>query len=298
MSGAIGQAKRECAGEDRAMTKPLDGESVTIGSGFSADSFRAQEVGTEMDPLVLVDHYVMTEPTFGTHPHAGLSAVSLLFQDSTGRFRNRDSLGNDVDLLPGDLYWLNSGCGALHNESPRDGSRTHGLQIFINVPQELRYDEPSSLLVRRQAMPVLATAEYRVWVALGESQGVGGASPPGSPVTILDGQVQAKGEFAHELASGRSAWIHAVEGGLDVSMPGNSAGLRERQAIAIDNSGGSESITLRLLASERPHAHFVLLEGMAVREPYVQQGPFVMRSKQDIEATVRAYEAGRFGSIY
>jgi redox-sensitive bicupin YhaK (pirin superfamily) len=37
-----------------------------------------------MDPLVMVDHYVMTEPTFGVHPHAGMSAVSLLFEDGRG----------------------------------------------------------------------------------------------------------------------------------------------------------------------------------------------------------------------
>ena len=95
-------------------TEPLDGNELTIGSGFEAQSFRAQDIAKLMDPLVMVDHYVMTQPTFGPHPHAGMSAVSLLFEDSEGLFHNRDSLGNDFDLQPGDLYWLSAGRGAVH----------------------------------------------------------------------------------------------------------------------------------------------------------------------------------------
>lgn len=209
------------------VTAPADGESLSIRAGFSARSFRARDIGPAMDPLVLVDHYVMTEPTFGTHPHAGLSAVSLLLQDSEGRFHNRDSLGNDFDLLPGDLYWLKAGSGAVHNESPREGSRIHGLQIFVNVPQELRYEEPSSLLVRRQDMPVLSNNEHRVYVALGESNGVASATSPGLPMTILDGQLTHNGSFEHELTAGRNAWVQAIDGAIEVSVSASNTKLQK-----------------------------------------------------------------------
>ncbi|MCW8125523.1 hypothetical protein ACFR96_14635 [Microbulbifer halophilus] len=54
----------------------------------------------------MVDHYTMTEPTFGAHPHAGIAAVSVLFESSSGQHNNRDSLSNDLNLLPDELYWL------------------------------------------------------------------------------------------------------------------------------------------------------------------------------------------------
>ena len=87
------------------VSEPISGHDLTIETGFKAQSFRARDIGETMDPLVMVDHFVATEPTFGVHPHAGMSAVSLLFEDSEGLFHNRDSLGNDFDLKPGDLYW-------------------------------------------------------------------------------------------------------------------------------------------------------------------------------------------------
>ncbi|MFK7887458.1 MAG: pirin family protein [Gammaproteobacteria bacterium] len=297
MSMATERVTDKDVGNVQAETGPAYGEPLSIGNGFSARGFRARNVGPAMDPLVLVDHYVMTEPTFGTHPHAGLSAVSLIFPDSKGRFHNRDSLGNDFDLLPGDLYWLKAGRGALHNESPREGSRIHGLQVFVNVPQEFRYEEPSSLLIRRQDMPVIRNSQHSVRVALGESNGVTGATSPGLPMTILDGRLARNGSFEHELTAGRNAWVHAIDGEIDVAVLANEARLRNGQAIAIDNSEGSESITVCVSARNRSQAQFALLDGRAVKEPYVQRGPFVMGSIDEIESALRALDEGRFGSI-
>jgi len=91
-----------------------DGRKIKIGDGFEAQSYQHADFEGLMDPLIMVDHFVMTQPTFGTHAHAGLSAVTVMFEDSEGAFRNRDSLGNDLDLAPGDLYWFKAARGALH----------------------------------------------------------------------------------------------------------------------------------------------------------------------------------------
>ena len=201
------------------ISAPLLGDAVSIGQGFKAESFRAEQVGTAMDPLVMVDHYTMTTPTFGAHPHAGMSAISLIFEDSEGRFHNRDSLGNDFDLLPGDLYWLSAGSGAVHDESPREHSRIHGLQVFVNAPQAQRFKSPSSLLVRKHDMPTINNADYQVKVVLGQSNDVVGATSPGLPMTILDGHIHSLKNFSHSLKSNRSIWVHAIKAPLKLSAP-------------------------------------------------------------------------------
>lgn len=288
-----GNAKHATAS---TLVGPVTGESVRIGGGFSARSFRAREVGGAMDPLVLVDHYVMTEPTFGTHPHAGMSAVSLLLDDCEGRFHNRDSLGNDFDLMPGDLYWLKAGRGAVHNESPREGSRIHGLQVFVNLPTNFRYDTPSSLLVRRQDMPVLHSSQYNVRLAMGSSNGVCGAESPAQPMTILSGDLLAGGRFEHEIATGRTAWIHAIGGDLEVATGDARTKLREGQGAAVGHSKAGSRL-LCVTAQNATAARFALLEGVALEEPYVQQGPFVMGSAEELEAIKSDYENGLFGSV-
>ncbi len=277
-----------------SISEPMSGSDLNIGDGFRARSFRAAEAGEAMDPLVMVDHYVMTEPTFGTHPHAGMSAVSLLFEDSEGLFHNRDSLGNDFDLQPGDLYWLSAGRGALHNESPRPAARIHGLQVFVNVPQVQRFDPPVSLLVRSTEMPVITNTDSRVKVVLGESNGVCGVVSPSISMTILDGTVRRGGTFSHQAAPNRGIWVQSVEGRLDVVAGEKTTHLDSRQGVAI-KTNGQTNITIRS-ASDEP-VHFAMFDGAEVAETYVQDGPFVMGSLEQI-ATIKAdYESGQLGSI-
>ena len=77
------------------------GETMTRGAGFEALSFIHRQLDGLMDPLIMVDHFTMTEPTFAPHAHAGLSAVSVLFEDSTGSFRNQGLAGQRHRTGPG-----------------------------------------------------------------------------------------------------------------------------------------------------------------------------------------------------
>lgn len=277
-----------------SISEPLQGADLSVGSGFKARSFRARDIGDVMDPLVMVDHYVMTEPTFGVHPHAGMSAVSLLFEDSEGLFHNRDSLGSDFDLQPGDLYWLQAGSGAVHDESPRMDSRIHGLQVFVNVPQSRRFEAPASLLVRSKDMPVVNAAGYRVKVALGESNGVSGPVSPSIPMTILDGTIQPGGCFSHESASNRGVWVQAIEGNLKIIVGEDVRHLTPGQALAINTDAGA-AISISNPSAES--VHFAMFDGTRIGESYVQDGPFVMGSRNQIADIKAAYEAGRLGDI-
>lgn len=294
---AIDHHSNSARSEGLRVSSPVAGNELSIRTGFKARSFRATELEAAMDPLVMVDHYVMTEPTFGVHPHAGMSAVSLLFEDGTGLFHNRDSLGNDFDLEPGDLYWLKAGGGALHDEAPRPGSRIHGLQVFVNLPQRQRHDAPESLLVRRGDMPVVSGNNYRVHVALGGSNGVTGKSGLDSSMTILDGHVSRQGEFSHRLRTHRNAWIHAIDGDLRISVEGSLQTLMPGEALTVSSPAGDTATEILLQSDAGETAHFALFDAEPLNEPYVQQGPLVMGSLSEIEEAQAAYAAGRFGSI-
>ena len=182
---------------DLQFSQSVAGKPLNIGEGFEALSFKHDQFGGLMDPLVMLDHYTMTRPTFGAHPHAGMSALSILFEDSEGVFNNRDSIGNNIDLLPGDAYWLMAGSGAVHDEKPAEGSRIHGLQIFVNLPQRHKYDAPASRHVSSSEIPVITGEGYRVRVVLGDSNGTSGLQSPALPLTALDTFLDAGGTYTH-----------------------------------------------------------------------------------------------------
>ncbi len=287
---------------------PISGHPLKIGSGFTAISFREADFTGAMDPLVMVDHYRMKESTFGAHPHAGLSAVSILFEDSSGKFHNRDSLGNSIDLSPGDLYWLKAGSGAVHDEAPREGARIHGLQVFVNLPARTKRDTPDSLHVKATDVPVLETDDYRVRIVLGESNSVSGATSPAQPMTILDGQLRADSAFTHVTGSGENVWVYAIEGDLDLTIEsghstqevrlkaGESIAIEASRSADLSNSylhdsdlrdGGNTSIRLRSGTSSG--AHFALFSATPLNEAFVQKGPFVMNNKAEITEVEARY---------
>ncbi len=278
---------------DIDMSGIVEGEPLAIGSGFSARSFRHAAFGGLMDPLVMLDHFTMTEPTFGAHPHAGMSAVSILFEDSEGQFNNRDSLGNDIDLLPGDLYWLKAGRGAVHDEAPRPGSRTHALQVFVNLPSRLKQDAPEALHVAAGDMPSIRNGGARVRVVLGQSNDVTGASSPALPFTILDAHFRAGSRYTHTLPAGRAAVLVPIRGQAEVVVDGAVTKLETGHAIALRNRDEARPLTIRA----RAEAQLALLQGMPVQERFVQQGPFVMSTIEDVDAVSKAHAAGLLGRI-
>lgn len=275
------------------LSEPTQAQRLHIGDGFEALSFKHDQFHGLMDPLLMVDRFTMTEPTFGAHPHAGMSAVSMLFEDSEGHFHSRDSLGNDVDLLPGDLYWLKAGRGAVHDEAPLSGARTHALQIFVNLPARNKYDAPESLHVPGATMPVIVGDGHRVRVVLGETRGVVGASSPALPLTILDVQLEAGSGYTHDLPASQGAWLHAVRGDASIRIDGRTTQLSDGEAIALRN--GSTNATIEIHSSAG--SQVVLLAGPPIDERFVQQGPFVMSTRDEIRAVAADYAAGRLGSI-
>ncbi|WP_167647905.1 pirin family protein [Mameliella alba] len=266
------------------------GEKMARGEGFEALSFIHRQLDGLMDPLIMVDHFTMTAPNFAPHAHAGLSAVSVLFEDSTGRFRNRDSLGNDIDLAPGDLYWLKAARGAVHDEAPTPGSRTHALQIFVNLPSAQKLDAPDARHVAATEMPVIEGPGHRVRVMTGQSNGVVGATPPALPFTILDIALRAGGSFTHRADPGEAAWLHVISGEVEAELDGVRHRLSSDTALA---THCAEEI--HLLSGEGGQA--VLLGGTPLREPFVQKGPFAMRDADQLAQVIAAHEAGELGSI-
>lgn len=273
---------------------PVKGSPLSVGSGFTGVGFRHGQFYGAMDPFIMVDHYTMTAPTFGAHPHAGLSAVTVLFEDTDGKFNNRDSLGNDFDINPGDLYWLSAGSGAVHDEAPREGATIHGLQIFVNLPGHMKHQAPSSLHVKREDMPTLKGQGYRVRLVLGQSNGVETDAASVWPATILDGFADKASVFEHRIQTGFNAWIYAVEGDIEYQVRGEWFTLHQGESSAIVGTEG-EPVTIRGKSSSS--SHFAVLSGETINENFVQNGPFGMSTQQEIDEVVARYNAGELGSL-
>lgn len=285
-------------------------QAQPVGEACSIRQFRHTDFPLGMSPLVLVDHFVMTGPTFAPHPHAGISAVTLLFEDSQGVMQSLDSVRNDHEIRAGDLHWTLAGKGIVHTQQPVGPARLNGLQMFVNLPERLKGLPPATSLLRAWEMPIIQSDAGRVRVVSGAYDGW--ESPPlgPEPLLILDIWLRPGATRLVPLPDGWNAWVYAVQGDLGLRarhQPGPGAAPAARRQgedpdFAVLHTGSAVAASadgdgMLLLIAGRAPAHIVLIAGPVIDEPVIQRGPFVMASQRALDEAMRAYDAGDFGLI-
>jgi redox-sensitive bicupin YhaK (pirin superfamily) len=272
---------------------------LNIGAGFNADGIRGSSA--VIDPYLMADHFWMTHPTFGPHPHAGFSAVTYLFADSKTHIHSYDTTQDDKNhhvIHPGDAHWFIAASGAMHNEPIAEpGKLLHGLQLFVNLAAADKYGTPRTLHIKHADMAQHTQAGgAHVKLAWGlyndgahAMQGAASAKPP-TDSTLLDITLPAASAFRYTLSAGQTALVIPAMGDIAI---GDTA-LTLHQAVAIDpiNRSGGE-----LIITAAKDAQCVVLLGTPLNEPVAQQGPFAMNTRAQLEDAIRRYQAGEMGRL-
>lgn len=249
------------------------------------------EPSFSLDPFLNLDDFMMSEPTFPPHPHAGFSAVTYMFEDSEGAFLNRDSLGDRSRIEPGALHWTQAARGMMHEEVPeRGGVACHGLQMFVNLRDEHKRAPPAAYHASRAEVPDVRPAEgARVRVLAGAFGGV--ASPMAkllTPLTFLEVHLDAGVTVELEAPEGHNAFAMIIRGGGAV---GGEA-VRAHEAVRFARDGEHVRV-------EGGPAGMQLLfgEGAPLGEPVVFGGPFAMTRAEDLDDARARYARGEMGRL-
>jgi redox-sensitive bicupin YhaK (pirin superfamily) len=210
------------------------------GSHFRAYGLR----GTLIDPFLGVDHAWMSAPTFPPHPHAGFSAVSYLFLDSETGINNRDNIGTRNLIRPGGLHWTTAGRGVVHEEVPAETGKTvHSLQIFVDLPADLKNVEPFPLILEPQDVPVVHLPGVKVRVPVGSLAQARSPLAPPTDVTMLDISLEEGAELTVPILSGHCAFVMPIFG--TVVVDGQSFDLNDLKLPVFPAHDSPHPISIR-----------------------------------------------------
>ena len=159
----------------RPVARVIAPEPVVEGAGVHL----RRSIGTRgldnLDPFLLLDHFESTAPAeyeagFPVHPHRGIETVTLM---RTGEVRHADSLGHRGSIGPGDIQWMTSGSGILHEEMPQVRPEgIAGLQLWLNLPAAEKMSRPKYRDLVADRLPVVeADGGARIRVIAGEAGG-------------------------------------------------------------------------------------------------------------------------------
>jgi redox-sensitive bicupin YhaK (pirin superfamily) len=266
-------------------------EPGSIGTGFKAAGLRGP-----LDPFISVDHFLMSEPTFPPHPHAGFNVLTYMLPRSAGSFVNRASFDQPAVIDAGDLHWTVAGSGMVHEEVPqRIGVVCDGLQIFINLRAEQKFIQPASL---HQLARDTAEVEFeggRVKAVLGEVtiQGATARSPlrPPTPVTMLDIEMEPESFLSLPVAAGHNAFALVISGSVLFGDKGPVFGADS--GATFGTSSTARVIDVHAAAASQ----VIFFAGDPIAEPLVAQGPFVMNTAAQLHDAMVAFRSGRMGSL-
>jgi len=260
--------------------------------GFSALQYVDLKVlGVHASPLAVLDDFRVQERPFSPHAHAGFAAVTYVFEDSTGAVRSRTSTGADLVVGAGGIVWTQAGRGIIHEEVPaKRGQELHGLQLFVNLTSKNKLSAPHVLSLEGGDVPVWRNdTDDRVRVVVGSFQGVSSPLLPDEPFTMLDARIHR--QIPYRIGAAQNTVLYVLDGTLLIRGGEELETVSSGQVVAVSDNGATVS-----LEALRP-SHVLVLSGTQIDEPVVEEGPFIMNDRSQIEAAMARYRSGEMGGL-
>jgi redox-sensitive bicupin YhaK (pirin superfamily) len=276
--------------QPRPIQSVIEPKYVIEGAGVLLQRSLSPRASNEFDPFLLFDHFAFNDPIegpirgFPMHPHRGIETVTYMLEGAT---HHRDSLGNSGLIGPGDVQWMTSGRGILHEEMPRRGPKgtIYGFQLWINLPSRLKMTAPRYQEVSAEAIPTHERDGVKLRVVAGTADGVAGpvAEIAAAPL-YLDAQLAPGSEFSQPLPHDHTALAYVFEGQAVF-------GDRTIDAVRMVKFGPGDHIRVR---TQNSAARFMLIAGQPFGEPIAPYGPFVMNTREEIQQALNELRDGTF----
>ena len=291
----------------RSVVQIVPTHSVLEGGGFKVR--RPYSMNRLLSPFLLLDEMGpnVTGPGEAVgapwHPHRGFETVTYLLD---GRMQHEDSAGNKGELNPGDVQWMTAGRGIIHSEVPHDefqkiGGRTHGFQIWVNLPAEHKMMAPRYQEIPASESPTVESEGVWARVIAGECMGTTSSIDTVIPITLIHVKMEAGAKLNQNIDSLLNSMIYVFSGKVTVF---NEARVKTRpQSLGLGVNQQIRDGELAVL-SEGPEveirsnmeSELLILAGPELNEPISRYGPFVMNTREEIEQAFLDYQNGTFAN--
>ncbi|MCH8551115.1 MAG: pirin family protein [Natronospirillum sp.] len=271
-----------------------------VGDGFPVRSlFSYNSHGHHVSPFLLLDHAgpKYFEPAkrprgVGEHPHRGIETVTIVYK---GEVDHLDSTGSGGRIGPGDVQWMTSGGGIMHQEFhseafTRQGGELEMVQLWVNLPAKDKMTTPGYQTILNTDIPTpeLPDGAGTVRVIAGDYAGHKGPAHTFTPMNVWDVRLNAGHEARLDQPEGWSGIVVVLHGTVQVN---GTETVREGELAMLDRSGDGLSLTAD------SDATVLVLGGEPIDEPIAGYGPFVMNTEAEIHQAIKDLQTGKFSRI-
>ncbi|MGZ5441169.1 MAG: pirin family protein [Thermoanaerobaculia bacterium] len=269
-------------------------DSIHFGGDSQVDDRNV--IVTPLNPMLTDPFLLLSEDWFSTsgfqwHPHRGLETVTLVLD---GVLEHGDSLGNAGAITAGDIQWMTAGRGIIHRELAFRNERAHILQLWVNLPGELKMVDTRYQDLRATARPVIERGGVRIDLISGAADGVSGPALNNWPISGSIITLEPNRSHEHMLPGHDRVFFYVLSG--EVIVGGRV--VRSGQVAWSDPLPRATASLITVATGDGDQPSVVMVySGQPIGQPVVMGGPFVMNSNAEITQAFIDYHAGRFGDI-
>ena len=271
----------------RTIQRIVKGIQTSDGAGVNLTRIIASPSLNMLDPFLLLDEFGSDNPDdyiagFPPHPHRGFETITYMLN---GKFRHKDTAGNEGYLTDGSVQWMTAGKGVVHSEMPEQTEGlVRGFQLWLNLPKEKKMIEPAYNDIPADEIPTVSIPGGQVKIIAGTFSGVTGPGRSHTGMLYYDISLDNGSDITVPIQNGWNSFCYVYEGAISCGQPVSKGHL----AVL-----GTEDIFR--CTSIKNNTRFILVAGMPLNEPVARGGPFVMNTKGEILQAFEDYQAGRLG---
>ncbi len=271
---------------ERKVKTKVRGFRTTDGAGVNLVRVLGNNTTKEFDPILMLDSFDSVNPDdytagFPMHPHRGIETISYV---SRGKMVHRDSLGNEDGISDGEVQWMNSGSGILHEEKVPAAERLLGVQLWLNLPAKDKMSKPSYNSIKNEDIKEIEIEGGKLRLLAGEYGEHQGYKGDYLPLDYYDIHLNPNAEVMLTMNMDDSVMVFTLLGDIYI----NGEHIEEKTAVKL-----TEGDRLTIKNGEK-NGQVLYVSSRALNEPISWAGPIVMNTQEEVQNAFSELRSNNF----
>ena len=268
----------------RQIKQIVQGIKTSDGAGVNLTRIIGSPELDMLDPFLLFDEFGSEDPDdyiagFPSHPHRGFETITYMLN---GKFRHKDSAGNEGYITDGSVQWMTAGRGVIHSEMPEQTEGlARGFQLWLNLPRDKKMIDPAYNDIPVEKIPQVDFGGGQAKIIAGQFMGITGPGKPHTGMLYHDIYLDENAHFEMPVEDGWNVFIYVYEGSVMLDRT-----VSKGMLAVFDQSGDLK------FQSGKENTQFIVVAGEPLDEPVARGGPFVMNTREEVMQAFEDYQKG------
>ena len=270
----------------RQVINKVRGFQTMDGAGVKLVRVLGNQTVDMYDPILMLDSFDSLNPDdytkgFPMHPHRGIETISILVN---GSMVHKDSLGHSDTISDGEVQWMSTGSGILHEELLPASKKMLGVQLWLNMPAKHKMSKPKYKAIKKHEIEEISIEGGILRLISGSYKDHVGYTGEYLPLDYYDIRLNPNTKFTIETKQEKSVMVFTLKGNAKIAdeLIEEKTAVKLTEGTSLDIESLNEDTIVLFMSSDK------------LDEPVVWEGPIVMNSEEQLQTAFRELRNGTF----